>query len=335
MKIFHLSIGLQCNQTQLIMHNMNPKEFLWVEKYRPSTIDECILPKSLKQTFKDMVAKGEPQNLLLSGSAGTGKTTVAKALCNELGADWIIINCSEDGNIDTLRTKIRQFASTVSFSENTKKVVILDEFDYSNAQSIQPALRGAIEEFSSNCRFIITCNYKSRIIEPIHSRCTCIDFSIANNEKAYIGSQLLKRCSNILTEQGIQYDQKIIVELIKKYFPDFRRILNELQRYSVSGVIDQGILVNITEIEIKNLIEFMKNKDFKSVRLWVASNVHLSENDIFRKIYNNLSENMVSQSIPQAILIIAEYQYKAASVADQEINMVACLVELMLSCEFK
>jgi DNA polymerase III delta prime subunit len=310
-------------------------EFLWVEKYRPTTIDECILPSSLKQTFKDMVAKGEPQNLLLSGTAGTGKTTVAKALCNELNADFILINCSEDGNIDTLRTKIRQFASTVSFSGDSKKVVILDEFDYSNAQSIQPALRGAIEEFSSNCRFILTCNYKSRIIEPIHSRCTCIDFVLPSTERAATAAKMMERCLQILAENNVKCDKKVLGQLIMKHFPDMRRILNELQRYSVSGSIDEGILVNIADNEIKNLIGFMKAKDFGSVRKWVASNVHLSETDIFRKIYDNLYEVLTPSSIPQAILVIGEYQYKAAFVSDQEINMVACLVELMMSCEFK
>ena len=312
----------------------NPTNFLWVEKYRPKTIDECILPMSLKQTFKDMVAKGEPQNLLLSGTAGTGKTTVAKAICNELDVDYIMINCSEDGNIDTLRTKIRQFASTVSLSENKKKVVILDEFDYSNAQSIQPALRGAIEEFSSNCRFVITCNYKSRIIEPIHSRCTCIDFTIQQADKKTICVEMLDRCVSILESEGIKHDKKTLSKLIIRYFPDFRRILNELQRYSVSGIIDEGILVNITDLEIKNLISHMKDKDFASVRKWAATNVHLSHTEIFRKIYDNLSDSMSKSSIPEAILIIGEYQYKAAFVADQEINMVAFLTELMLSCEF-
>lgn len=312
----------------------NPINFLWVEKYRPQTIDDCILPLSLKQTFKDMVAKGEPQNLLLSGTAGTGKTTVAKALCNEFKVDYIMINCSEDGNIDTLRTKIRQFASTVSFEGDRKKVVILDEFDYSNAQSIQPALRGAIEEFSNNCRFIITCNYKSRIIEPIHSRCTCIDFTIQQSDRTAICMELLNRCQYILKAEAIKSDPKILSKLIIKHFPDFRRILNELQRYSVSGVIDEGILVNVADTEIKNLISYMKAKDFSSVRKWVAMNVHLSHNDIFRKIYDNLFETMPKASIPQAILIIGEYQYKSAFVADQEINMVAFLVEMMLSCEF-
>jgi DNA polymerase III delta prime subunit len=312
----------------------NKLEFLWVERYRPQTIDDCILPMSLKKTFKDMVTKGEPQNLLLSGTAGTGKTTVAKALCNDIGVDHIVINCSENGNIDTLRTDIRQFASTISLSES-KKAVILDEFDYSNAQSIQPALRGAIEEFANNCRFIITCNYKSRIIEPIHSRCTCIDFSIPVAEKPGIASKMLDRCVYILNEEGIKYDKKVLGQLILKHFPDFRRILNELQRYGVSGSIDEGILSNFSEIEIKNLMASMKAKDFSGVRKWVVSNMDASQTEIFRKIYDNLYDNIPPSSIPESVLVLADYQYKSAFVADQEINMVACLVELMMRCEFK
>jgi len=312
----------------------NKSEFLWVEKYRPRTIEDCILPMSLKKTFKDMVAKGEPQNLLLSGTAGTGKTTVAKALCNDIGVDSIIINCSENGNIETLRTDIRQFASTVSLSES-KKTVILDEFDYSNAQSIQPALRGAIEEFSNNYRFIITCNYKSRIIEPIHSRCTCIDFAIKTADKPKIAKEMLERCIFILKSEGIKYNEKVLSQLIIKYFPDFRRIINELQRYSVSGMIDEGILSNFTEIEIKNLMASMKAKDFAGVRKWVVSNSDVSQTEIFRKIYDNVYENINLSNIPESVLVLAEYQYKSAFVADQEINMVACLVELMMRCEFK
>lgn len=312
----------------------NNSEFLWVEKYRPKTIDDCVLPMSLKKTFKDMVAKGEPQNLLLSGTAGTGKTTVAKALCNDIGVDYIIINCSENGNIETLRTDIRQFASTISLSD-AKKTVILDEFDYSNAQSIQPALRGAIEEFSNNCRFIITCNYKSRIIEPIHSRCTCIDFAIKATDKPKIAKEMLDRCAFILKTEGIKYSEKVLSQLIIKHFPDFRRILNELQRYSVSGVIDEGILSNFTEIEIKNLMTAMKAKDFAGVRRWVVGNTDVSQTEIFRKIYDNVYDHINPSSIPESVLVLAEYQYKSAFVADQEINMVACLVELMMRCEFK
>lgn len=314
---------------------MKPENFLWVEKYRPQTIEECVLPVSLKSTFSDMVAKGEPQNLLFSGSAGVGKTTVAKALCNEMGCDWIIINCSEEGNIDTLRTKIRQFASTVSLSGDTKKVVILDEFDYSNANSIQPALRGAIEEFANNCRFILTCNYKSRIIEPIHSRCTCIDVVIPTGEKPTIAAKMMERCAFILNQEGVKFDKKVLGQLIMKHFPDMRRILNELQRYSVSGSIDVGILSSVAELEIKNLMTALRNKDFATVRRWAALNAETSPQEIYRKVYDALTDHLENQSIPEAILIIAEAQYRSAFVADQEINLVACLVQLMMSCAFK
>jgi DNA polymerase III delta prime subunit len=314
---------------------MKPENFLWVEKYRPQTIEECVLPMSLKSTFSDMVAKGEPQNLLLSGTAGIGKTTVAKALCNEMECDWIIINCSEEGNIDTLRTKIRHFASTVSLDGDRKKVVILDEFDYSNANSIQPALRGAIEEFANNCRFILTCNYKSRIIEPIHSRCTCIDFIIPSGEKPAIAAKMMERCSFILNQESVKFDKKVLGLLIMKHFPDMRRVLNELQRYSVSGSIDVGILSSVAEIEIKNLMTALRNKDFATVRRWAALNAEGSPQEIYRKIYDALSDHLENQSIPEAILVIAEAQYRSAFVADQEINLVACLVQLMMSCAFK
>lgn len=306
---------------------------LFVEKYRPKSIEECILPESIKNTFREIVKSGECQNLLLSGKPGTGKTSVAKALCNDLDCDWIMINCSEDGNIDTLRTKIRSFASTVSLSDK-RKVVILDEFDYSNASSIQPALRGAIEEFAGNCRFILTCNYKNRIIEPIHSRCTTIEFGIPSKEKPKMAKEFMSRCEMILDEEGITYDAKVLVELIMKYFPDFRKILNELQRYSVSGTIDVGILSTPTQ-KITDLMKAMKDKDFVSVRKWVAMNMDNSQTDLFRSIYDGLYDNLTPTSIPNAILILAEYQYKAAFVADQEINTAACMVELMMSCEFK
>lgn len=314
---------------------MNPDNFLWVEKYRPKTISECVLPMSLKSTFNDMVAKGEPQNLLFSGTAGIGKTTVAKALCNEMGCDWIIINCSEEGNIDTLRTKIRHFASTVSLSGDVKKVVILDEFDYSNANSIQPALRGAIEEFANNCRFILTCNYKSRIIEPIHSRCTCIDFILPSGEKPAIAAKVMERCSYILNQEGIKFDKKVLGQLIMKHFPDMRRTLNELQRYAVSGTIDVGILTSVAEVEIKTLMSALRSKDFATVRKWAALNAETSPQEVYRKIYDALGDSLENQSIPEAILIIAESQYRSAFVADQEINLVACLVQLMMSCSFK
>jgi DNA polymerase III delta prime subunit len=307
---------------------------LLVEKYRPSTIDDCILPISLKTTFNDIVKSGECQNLLLTGGAGCGKTSVARALCNELDADFIIINCSEDGNIDTLRTKIRTFASTVSISGN-KKVVILDEFDYSNAQSIQPALRGAIEEFANNCRFIITCNYKNRIISPIHSRCTNIEFAIPSEEKPTLAGQFMERVKYILQSENIPYEDAIVAQLITKYFPDFRRVLNELQRYSVAGVIDVGILSQVGEIQVKELASSMKSKNFTEARKWVVSNLDNAQTELFRKIYEGLHEYFQPSSIPQAILILADYQYKSAFVADQEINLTACIVELMMECEFK
>lgn len=307
---------------------------LFVEKYRPQTIEDCILPKSLKETLRGIIRSGESQNLLLHGGAGVGKTTVARAICNELNSDYILINCSEQGNIDTLRTKIRHFASTVSLSGG-KKIVILDEFDYSNAQSIQPALRGAIEEFSKNCRFIITCNYKNRIISPIHSRCTNIEFKIPSKEKPEVAGQLLKRITWILEQENIPFEPKVLAQLITKYFPDIRRMLNEIQRYSVSGSIDVGILSQIGEVKIRDLVTAMKNRDFASCRRWVVDNIDNSQTELFRKIYDGLSEYAKSSSIPQAILIIAEYQYKSAFVADQEINMTACIVELMMECEFK
>ena len=312
----------------------NNKEYLWVEKYRPKTIDDCILPESIKTTFKQMVDSGEVQNLLLAGGAGCGKTTIAKALCSELDTDFIMINCSEDGNIDTLRTKIRNFASTVSLS-GSKKIVILDEFDYSNAQSTQPALRGFIEEFSENCRFILTCNFKNRIIEPLHSRCTLINFTVPKKEKPNLASQFMDRVKHILDTENVSYEEKVLVEVIMKHFPDFRRVINELQRYSVSGGIDVGILTQIGEIHIKDLVSHMKDKDFTSARKWAVENLDNSPSELFRKIYDGLYEHISSSSIPQAVLILAEYQYKSAFVADQEINLVACIVELMMGCEFK
>jgi DNA polymerase III delta prime subunit len=309
-------------------------EYLWVEKYRPKVIADCILPSAMKKTFTDMVESGEVQNLLLSGGAGCGKTTVARALCSELDADYIIVNCSEDGNIDTLRTRIRNFASTVSMSGN-KKVVILDEFDYSNAQSTQPALRGFMEEFSANCRFVLTCNFKNRIIEPLHSRCTCINFQIPTKERPALAKQMLQRVKGILDAEGVAYDDKVLVELIMKHFPDFRRILNELQRYSVSGKIDVGILTQLGEIKIKELISALKQKDFTSVRKWVVENSDADSASLFRKIYESMYECFAPSSIPKLVLILAEYQYKAAFVADAEINMTACLTEIMMECEFK
>ena len=308
--------------------------FLWVEKYRPKKIEECILPKSLKETFQDMIQHGESQNLLLSGGPGCGKTTVAKALCDELKTDCMVINCSEDGNIDILRTKIKSFASSISLSGN-KKVVILDEFDYSNAQSMQPALRGFMEEFSSNCRFILTCNYKNRIISPLHSRCTCIEFIIPSKEKPKLASEFLKRIKYILDEENVKYEEKVLVQLIMSFFPDYRRIINEIQRYSVSGKIDTGILSSVGNINIKTLIKNMKNKNFVEVRKWVVENLDNSPVDIMREIYEATYDHIDNASVPEAILVIADYQYKSAFVADHEINLTSCLVELMMRCDFK
>lgn len=310
------------------------KNYLWVEKYRPQCIADCILPDHLKNTFQEIVGSGELQNLLLSGGPGCGKTTVAKALCNELNTDWIIINCSEDGNIDTLRTRIRQFASTISISGNNK-AVILDEFDYANPQSMQPALRGFIEEFSKNCRFILTCNFKNRVIEPLHSRCTCIDFKFDNKDKMKLSAKFMDRAKMILDTEGVKYDEKVLAKLIIKHSPDFRRLINELQRYSVSGGVDVGILAEAGDIGTEELVKAMKAKNFQDVRKWVAMNLDNDSSHIFRKMYDALNEALEPSSIPPAILIIADYQYKAAFVADHEINLTACIVQLMMECSFK
>ena len=308
---------------------------LWVEKYRPQTVEDCILPSETHDTFVLMVERGEPQNLLLSGGPGCGKTSVAKALCNDLGCDTMTINCSEDGNIDTLRTKIRSFASTVSLTDGVKKVVILDEFDYSNAQSTQPALRGFMEEFSDNCRFILTCNFKNRVIEPLHSRCTCIDFRIPNKAKPALASRFLSRVTEILEVEGVEYDEKVVAQLIMKFFPDFRRTLNELQRYAAGGKIDVGMLQTIGDVHIKTLVKSMKAKDFGAVRKWVVENLDNDQTRVYRAIYDGLYETVEVGSIPQAILVLADYQYKAAFAADAEINLTACLVQLMMEVQFK
>ena len=310
------------------------EKFIWTEEYRPQTIDECILPKAIKKTFNDMVASGDLQNLLLAGGAGCGKTTVARALCNELGLDVLFVNASEDSGIDTIRTKIRQFASVVSLSGGLK-VVILDEADYLNAQSSQPALRGMIEEFHTNCRFIFTCNYKNKIIEPLHSRCAVIEFQIPNAEKPALATELLERCTFILKEQGIPFEERVVAQLISKHFPDFRRIIGELMRYSVSGRIDAGLLTNVGEVAIKKLVDALKKKQFTEMRKWVAGNIDNDPVQVFRKIYDSSYEVMEKGSIPQLVLILADYQYKAAFVADQEINLVAALTEIMMECEFK
>ena len=310
------------------------QEYLWVEKYRPQTIDECILPKNLKETFKQFIQTGELPNFLFCGTAGVGKTTVAKALCNEIGAEYLLINGSEESGIDVLRTKIKSFASTVSLTDS-KKVIILDEADYLNPNSTQPALRAFIEEFSNNCRFIFTCNYKNRIIEPLHSRCSVIDFKIENAEKQEIAAAFFKRTMGILKTENIDADQKVVAELVTKHFPDWRRVLNELQRYSVSGKIDSGILVNMTEDSFKDLLKNMKDKNFTEVRKWVAKNGDSETINIFRQLYDTASVNLEPASIPQLVLILADYQYKAAFVADHELNLMAALTEVMSSCKMR
>ena len=312
-------------------------DFLWVEKYRPKRIEDCILSEDLKQTFLEFVKKKEIPNLLLSGTPGTGKTTVARALCEEIGVDYIIINGSDEGRqIDTLRNKIKNFASTISLTkEANHKVVIIDEADYMNAESVQPALRNFIETFFNNCRFIFTCNFKSRIIEALHSRCTVIDFRITNGQKVKTAAKLMDRLSIILKDEGIEFDKKVLAEVIQKHYPDFRRIINELQRYSVRGKIDSGILFSLKEENYKDLIVKLKDKDFNGMRKWVSQNLDHGPTHLFKEIYDLLYLHLDPKSIPQAVLIIAGYQYKAAFVADQEINMVACLTEIMAGCKFK
>ena len=309
-------------------------EFLWVEKYRPSKIDECVLPTSLKKVFNEMVSTEQLPNMLFSGTAGVGKTTVAKALCNELGLDYIIINGSEEGNIDTLRGKIKQFASSVSL-QGGYKVVILDEADYLNPQSTQPALRGFIEEFSNNCRFIMTCNFKNRIIEPLHSRCSVYEFAIPNDQKPAIAGMFFKRLMDILTAENVAFDKAVLAQLVERYFPDWRRVLNECQRYSVSGSIDAGVLVNLGDNNVKSLMEKLKGKDFKGMRQWVVNNIDTEPQAIFRAVYDKMADNLQPQSIPQVVLILAYYQYKNAFVADHEMNVVACMTEIMAGAEWK
>jgi DNA polymerase III delta prime subunit len=310
-------------------------EFLYVEKYRPQTIEDTILPEQLKETFKDFVELGEIPNLLLCGSAGVGKTTIAKALCNELNADFIVINGSDEGRlIDTLRTKIKNFASTVSLSSSAK-VVILDEADYISADSVQPALRNFIEEFSSNCRFIFTCNYKNRIIPPLHSRTTVIDFSIKPKDKPVLAQQMLSRCKHICELENIKADERVLAELIMKFFPDFRRCLNEIQRYGVSGEIDSGLLSTLSEEKLTPLINMIKDKNWSGMRKWVGENSDNDFNTLYRKVFNSLEVKLEPSSIPAAVLIIADYQYKSAFSMDSEINFVACLTEIMSECKFK
>ena len=309
------------------------EEFLWVERFRPQTIKDCILPDNLKETFSKIVESGEIPNMLFSGSAGLGKTTVARAICNELGLDYIVINGSEEGNIDTLRGKIKQFASSVSLTGGYK-VVILDEADYLNAQSTQPALRGFIEEFSDNCRFILTCNFKNRIIEPLHSRCGVYEFNAANNkDRAVLCQNFFSRCRDILKGEGIDYNKKVVAELIMKHMPDWRRVLNELQRASISGSINADILVRENDQYIE-LFSHLKQKDFKKMRQWVVNNIDLEPASIFRGVYDAMDGKVKPESIPQLVLILADYQHKNAFVADHELNLVACLTECMANVEY-
>jgi DNA polymerase III delta prime subunit len=308
-------------------------EFLWVEKYRPKTIDDTVLPASLKSTFQQFVNNENIPNLILSGPAGVGKTTVARAMLEELGCDYIVINGSLDRNIDTLRNEIMNFASSVSLTGG-RKYVILDEADYLNPNSTQPALRSFMEEFSKNCGFIFTCNYKNRIIEPLHSRCSVIDFKISKLDIAKLASQFYKRLIMILENEHIKYESTVLIELVTKYVPDWRRILNEVQRYSVSGVIDTGILANIKEISAKELMGMLKEKKFSELRVWVGENSDMDQNEVFRLLYDNASTFLTKETVPALILIIGRYQYQAAFVADQEINLIACLVEIMMEVEF-
>lgn len=310
-------------------------QFLWVEKYRPQTIDDCILPERLKKTFKDYVAQGELPHMLLCGTAGVGKTTIAKALCNEIGAEYIVLNGSDTGgHIDTLRDLVKGFATSVSLTD-AKKVIIMDEADYMQANSTQPALRNYMEEFSANCRFIFTCNYKQKIIEPLHSRCAVIEFKIDTADKGKIATAFYRRAVDILTAEQVEFDSKVVAELITKHFPDWRRVLNELQRYSVSGKIDTGILANLSEDSYNSLITAMKTRDYPGVRKWVGKNTDIDTIQLFRELYDTSSEKIEPSTIPNLVLILADYQYKSAFVADHELNTMAALTEIMMQCKFK
>ena len=309
------------------------EHLLWTEKFRPQSIEACILPERLKNSFQEYVNKKTIPNLLLHGGAGVGKTTVAKAMCNEIGCDFMVINGSDESGIDTFRVKIKNYASSMSFVGG-RKVIIIDEADYLNPNSTQPALRNEIEEFAGNCSFIFTCNYKNRIIDPLHSRCAVIDFGLKNGEKAKMASVFFKRIQSILQSEKVEYDDAVIAELIKKHFPDFRRVINEIQRYSQLGKIDIGILSQIGDVSISQIVKHLKNKDFGSIRKWVAT-TEIDSTVLFRKLYDGMYDVLKPHSIPKAVLILADYQYKQAFVVDQEINIVAFLTELMIECDFE
>ena len=311
-------------------------EFLFVEKYRPQVIDDCILPDETKKTFKEFVEKGEIPNLLLAGPPGIGKTTIAKALCNELGADFYVINGSDEGRfLDTVRNQAKNFASTVSLTGSSKhKVIIIDEAD-NTGNDVQLLLRANIEAFYNNCRFIFTCNYKNKIIEPLHSRCAVIDFTIKGKQRVQLAGSFFQRLQSILDEEKIEYDQKVVAELVSKHFPDFRRVLNEIQRYSTGGKIDSGILASFSDVSVNELVKYLKEKNFTEVRKWVVTNLDNDSSIILRRVYDSFYDSLVPASIPAAVLIIAKYQYQCAFVADQEINLLAALTEIMIECEFK
>jgi DNA polymerase III delta prime subunit len=312
------------------------EDFLWVEKYRPKTIEDCILPDNIKKTFNDFLNKGEIPNLLLAGPPGVGKTTVAKALCNELGVDFYVINGSDEGRfLDTVRNQAKNFASTVSLQGTGKhKVIIIDEAD-NTGNDVQLLLRANIETFYNNCRFIFTCNYKNKIIEPLHSRCAVVEFSIKGKEKAQLAGSFFKRLQNILDEESIKYDPKVLAELINKHFPDWRRVLNECQRYSVAGEIDSGVLASFSDVAVNDLITHLKSKNFSEVRKWVVANLDNDPAVVLRRVYESCYDCLSPQTIPAAVLIVAKYQYQIAFVADQEINLLAALIEIMCECSFK